>query len=114
MILCATKKIEQLLRPPAPRYTGSGTLLQRCDALFERRVAHEQSFEPHADPAANAESLHRFGQLTRLLAAAQLLQCRDHLAAPGQPRAAGVCAKLAPARKRHDDDAGENAENDLQ
>ncbi len=40
---------------------GLNALLQRCDALFQRRVCHEQTLEAAAVAAADAECGHPLG-----------------------------------------------------
>src|SRR5258705_101599 len=62
---------------------------QSCDAFLNWRVAHKQPLQAGATAAADAKS----GQLTGqagLLGRLEPLECRDHVIAAGQVRAAGV------------------------
>lgn len=80
---------------------------------MKRRMRHEQFLHAAADAAGDAKR----GELVRQMRLArrrlQTLQRRNHVTAPGQLRAAGVSAELAPAAEPHDDDGGQHRENDF-
>jgi len=88
-------------------------LLQRRDALFQRRMGHEQALQARTHSAGNTESGHPFRQRRRFVLGLEALQRGDHGAPPGQRRTAAVSAELALAREPHDDDRGENPEHHL-
>ena len=85
-------------------------VLQRGNALFDRRVRAEQL----AQAAGNAHGLHALRQSARLHAA-QTVQGVDHrLLAAHQLRSAGVGAELALAREPGNDDGGQETEHDVE
>jgi hypothetical protein len=85
-------------------------ILQRGDALFDRRVGAEQL----ADATGNAHGRHALGQFTGHHAA-QAGQRVDHgLLAAHQLRGAGVGAELALAAEPGHDDGGQQAQHDVQ
>lgn len=83
--------------------------MQRCDALRERRVRHEQTLQPAA--ASNTEGGDSVRQRRLPGGEPEPLQRGDHLPAPSQQCAAALGAELPLPREPHDDDRGQNSQH---
>src|SRR5690606_38233763 len=80
------------LAPPLVRDRTRFRAAERCDALLERRMAHEKP--SHGAAATDPERLHLRGQGALLVHRLQALQRGDHLLAAGQPGSASIGAEL--------------------
>ena len=77
-------------------------------------MGHQQGGQALAHAAVDAECGHFAGQFHRYaLFRAQVFQRGNHVAGPGQLRCCGIGAEFALAREPHDDNAGQNAQDDL-
>src|SRR6185295_12201552 len=104
---CGTRhKPDDRSSGPGLQVTGSrlvalaqcgSSLFQRGNALFQRRMAHEQLLQGARFLAVDAESLEGFRHLARSVCAAQCFERADHGARGGEFRAAGVGAIFAAA-----------------
>nr|GFC99977.1 hypothetical protein [Tanacetum cinerariifolium] len=94
---------------------GQSTATAQCfNAVFQRRVAHEQASKAVLEAAVDAERGQAVRHLHRnALFRAQTLQCADHCARTGQAGAGIVGTVFALAREPHDDGAGQEAQYDL-
>ena len=80
------------LLPTLFRYLVLDGLLQRRDAVIERRMAHEEAREAGGAAALDAECRHLGGQRLVIPGSLQALQCGDHVAGAG--RAYSGCSYL--------------------